>query len=344
MIAVNVGRGAIMATLAAAVAAGHPSVALIYALAFLLGSGQVVFDNAYQSYLPAIVARDQLERGNGRLFAIEVLATRFGGPPLGGLLFAIGASLPFFVDAASFVIAAAMIALIASAAAPSPTRSPHEPLAEEIRAGLRWLFGHPFFRGLAFTVASINFLYTAGISIFVLFATHLLSVGKTGFGVLLGASAIGAFAGSMLAVRVRDAIGYRAVLFLGLAISAAANFVIAAAPGAFVVGLMMAMSGFAGMVWNVINLSLRQRFVPNELLGRVNSVVRLLAWGAIPLGAVTGGLLAHTFGLRAPFVLAGFGMAALSLYVIPLSRHAPTEALNASIDEAPTVAAVKRTA
>jgi len=63
--------------------------------------------------------------------------------------------------------------------------------------------------------------------------------------------------------------------------------------------------GFATTVWNIVTVSLRQQIVPAQLLGRVNSVYRLLGLGLIPLGALTGGLVAHRFGLRAPYPIAG---------------------------------------
>jgi len=78
------------------------------------------------------------------------------------------------------------------------------------------------------------------------------------------------------------------------------------APDACAAGLMMAANGFVVTMWNVVTVSLRQRIVPAELLGRVNSVYRMLGWGLMPLGAVAGGFVAHAAGLWAPYLIGGF--------------------------------------
>jgi hypothetical protein len=103
-----------------------------------------------------------------------------------------------------------------------------------------------------------------------------------------------------------------------MAASAAVYAGIGLAPDAYVAGAMMACNGFFVTMWNVVTVSLRQRIVPADLLGRVNSVYRMLGWGLMPLGALAGGFVAHTAGLRAPYTLGGIVCALALVAALPV--------------------------
>ena len=82
--------------------------------------------------------------------------------------------------------------------------------------------------------------------------------------------------------------------------------------------VMLAAQGFSVTIWNVVTVSLRQQIVPARLLGRVNSVYRMLGWGLMPVGALAGGFVAHAAGLRAPYIVAGILCALSMLVTLPL--------------------------
>ncbi len=111
-------------------------------------------------------------------------------------------------------------------------------------------------------------------------------------------------------------------LIIAMAAEAAVFAGIGLAPDAYVAGLMMAGNGFFVTMWNVVTVSLRQRIVPAGLLGRVNSVYRMLGWGLMPLGAVAGGFVAHAGGLRAPYTVGGITLALALAAALPVLLRA----------------------
>jgi MFS family permease len=293
----------LLAGLTAAVAAGAVSVPVLVVVAFLLGSGEVVFGNAAQSVLPELVARPHLARANGNQYASQVAGQFFLGPPVGSLLFAVAPALPFVVDTVSLAGSAALLAGVpgrttSTSAAPGPLRA-------AIAEGLRWLAGHRLLRTLAVLLGVNSFCNQLGQATLVLFATEELHVGHAAYGVLLAAGALGSVLGGLINPRLIRRIGQRAAVLGALGCSAAAYLGAGLIGSAVTLAALLAVNGFAITLWNVVTVTLRQELVPPQLLGRVNSAYRMLGWGLLPLGAVAGGLVAHSIGLRAPLPLAG---------------------------------------
>jgi MFS family permease len=198
----------------------------------------------------------------------------------------------------------------------------HDPVASlraDIAEGMRYLFGHRLLRTLGLLLGAMNLVGSAQFAIFVLFsvteAPDGLGLGDRGVGLLLTAGAVGGVVGSFLAAPIERAIGRTRVLAVAVvmgAVALAAPGVVARVPVAAVAGALI---GLTGVMWNVVTVSLRQRIIPDALLGRVNSGYRLLGWGTIPIGAAAGGVLAEAIGLRAVFVVAG---ALQLLLLVPL--------------------------
>lgn len=317
-------RAVVVAVVAVAVAGGWHGLALLYAAAFLLGAAEVLFDNAAQTIVPALVPADRLEAANARLYAAEVVADNFAGPPLGGALFAAAAAVPFGLDAASFALCAALVALLPRCPRP-PARATS--ISDDIREGVRWLLAHRVLRTLGAVTGALNMMFSAYLSIFVLFALDVLGTGATGFGVLLAAGTAGSLAGTLAAARAARAAGTARALRATVALLALSWAAIGLTSSAWVVGAANAAIGFGVVLWNVVTVSLRQAAVPPGLLGRVNSAYRLLAWGAMPLGAALGGAVARGFGLRAPFLLAAVvAIVVLAVALRPLGERALADA------------------
>ena len=308
MWAVDALRGFIVAAIAVAVLADVATIPLLMAGAFLLGVGETLFDNAAQSIVATIVGREpeRLERANGRLFGTEIVANQLAGPPAGGFLFTIGASVPFVADAVSFVVSSALIARVRTASRPAGAEAAERPsLGTDIRNGLVWLWRHRLLRTLGVMVGSMSMAFMAGEAVLVLFAQDVLGLGPVGFGLLGLGGAVGGLLGSITGTRLARRLGTGPVLLGAATVIGTSQLVTGLVSEAWVVGVLFAVSGFAAVAWNVITVSLRQSIVPDHLLGRVNSAYRLLAWGTMPVGAVLGGLLASWFGLRAPFLVGG---------------------------------------
>ena len=327
MLAANTVRAATVAALAVALAADAGSIWVLYAVAACLGTVETLHDTAAQSILPQLVPRDRLSRANGRLFAAEITANEFVGPPVGGFLVLAGAVTAFATPAALWAVAIGALLLV-----PGPyrvERTERTSLRADVAEGLRFLWGHRLLRTLAAMVGTFNFASNAAWAVLVLYAVgpeSAVGLSEPAFGALLAASAAGMLTGSLVAERVERWLGRgRALLVatLGCALLVAGP---ALTDNAVLIGAAFLVSGTCSGVWNVITVSLRQRVTPDRLLGRLNSGYRLVAWGSRPFGALTGGLLGQAFGLRAVFV----AMTVLTLALVPVALRITDERMDAA--------------
>lgn len=310
-------QGAAVAAVAVLVAVHHVSIWTLVAAGLCLGSAQVVFDNAAQSVLPSLVPKDLLPRANGTQYVVQVIGGSFLGPPVGSALFALARVAPFAVDVASFAGSAALLTGLPRSR-PGADRQGRQPAsAHGATAGLRWLSGHRLLRIVVVMLAVSGFCSRLGTGAFVLFATQTLHVSVRGYGLLLAAGAVGSVIGGLVNPALARRHGPVPLLVLATCIGSAQAVGIGLAPNALVLGAAMACGGFSTTLWNVVTVSLRQREVPAELFGRVNSVYRMLGWGTRPLGALVGGFLAEAAGLRAPFIVGGILRVAIFLALLP---------------------------
>lgn len=300
---------------------GSGTLVIVYVVGFLMGCAETIFDNSAQSILPAVVRKDQLEKANGRMYAVEIINNQFVGPPLGGFLFAAAAAAPFFLDSASFLISALLIAaLMGSFKSPRDADLLKTTLRTDITEGLKWLWNHRLIRSLAIMLGIWNGVTMACFSIFVLYALEILDLNEVGYGVLLAAGTVGSLLGTMAASRLSKA-GPGRTLIAMVILGAVSSLGIALTSSPVVVAVMSVASGFAGIVWNVITVSLRQAIIPDRLLGRVNSVYRLLGWGSMPIGAAIGGIMASSMGLRSPFYLQFGVLVVMAIAALPVINN-----------------------
>jgi MFS family permease len=308
-------QAAVVAAVAVLVIFRIANIAVLGLAGLLLGSAEVVFSNAAQAVLPDLVPPELLARANGSQQVSLTVGETFLGPPAGSLLFAVAAALPFGLDALSFAGSAALLARL-----PRTTREAGQPkvaIRTQIAEGLRWLYRHRLLRVVAVLLGVFNFGNQMGQAVLVLLATQTLHVGTRGYGLLLAVTAVGSVAGGLVSPAVTRWLGMLPSLIIAGAVDAAVFVGLGLAPNAAVAALMLAGQGFAVTIWNVVTVSLRQQVVPAPLLGRVNSVYRMLGWGLMPLGALAGGFVAHAAGLRAPYIVAGLLCGLCLLAAIP---------------------------
>ena len=313
---------AVMGVLTVLIVTHTAGIAVLAAAGFLLGCAEVVFSNAEQSALPALVPADLLARANGNQQVVLTIGETFAGPPLGSALFAVRAALPFGLDAVSF---AGSAALLASLPRTAQVRG-NQRMRAQIAEGVRWLAGHRLLRTVALLLGVSNFSSQMGQATLVLLATQTLHVGTRGYGLLWTAAAVGSVLGGLVNPAITRRLGMLPSLTVAMAAFAVADAGVGLAPDFAVAAALMAFNGFFVTMWNVVTVTLRQRIVPADLLGRVNSAYRMIGWGLMPLGALAGGFVAHAAGLRAAYVVAGVLSGVALLAALPALAGAAPDA------------------
>ena len=305
----NGARAAIVAGLGVGVVTGMASIPLLFAVAFLLGCAETIADSASRAVLPAVVPRDQLDRGNGYLQGAELVSDAFLGAPIASASFAVAAASPFLLGAGAFGISAVLASRLP---ATPPDRGPDAAsglgaLRHEIADGVRWLAGHRVLRGLVVMAGLMGLVGSGYNGIVVLYALDVLRVPAALFGLLIVALAVGGVIGSLTATALARRVGRPNALRIAILVGGLAFLGMGVARDALLAGILFAISSWSVLIWNVLTMSLRQQLIPEALFGRVQGGWRTVVWGVMPIGAIIGGLVAGSFGLTAPFVVAGVG-------------------------------------
>ncbi|WP_433342918.1 MFS transporter [Streptomyces sp. CA-253872] len=320
MVAVDLVRGVLVALFAVAVARGHATIGLLLALAFALTSMETLFDNAATALLPALVPPEQLGRANGRLMTGQQLVKTVAGLPAAPLLLAGGAALPFATDAASYLVAAVLVAPLRRVLPGRPPRRAGSTLRAEIAEGLRTLAGDRALRGLCAATTLCNIGVASLVATLVLVSGRHLHLGTTGYALLLTAYGVGGICGGLLATPLARRVGQARTVLLAGTGQILCLLVLGLAPGGLVAGAALGVFGGLGMAWNVSSRTLMQRAVRRELLGRVSAAFRTCAVAGAPLGALTGGAVVRWWGPAAPPFLAAVFFVLSVLALLPAVR------------------------
>ncbi|MFD5094161.1 MFS transporter [Amycolatopsis thailandensis] len=303
MIALDWIRVPAVALLAVAITTGNVSVALLYAVLFVINAGEVVFRTAGGALLPTIVPKALLERANGRLYAGTTLSHGMLSGPLSGLLFGLAASIPFFVNAGTYAVSALLLGLIGGAYRSRPDGEPvqRRSIRSEAAEGFRWLAGQRLLRTMVGLIGLLNLTLVAATSVLVLLAKERLDLGAVGYGLLFTCMAVGGLLGSIAGDRLIAWCTPTWTLRIGLLIEAGTHLVLATSTSATVVGVVLFLFGVHGALWGIVASSLRQRLTPPEMLGRVGSTSLFIIAGGTCFGALLGGVVASEFGLTTPY-------------------------------------------
>lgn len=278
-----------MLLLALTASPGTAPVLAMTVLAFLLGSAEVLRDNTAQTFLPNVVTKSQLEQANGALWSTEQLAGQFIGPPLAGLLIGASIAIPFGVQAGLLVAA---IVLIASLSLPPRVHdTAPKPMFPALREGMLHLWRDLALRRLALLNGGYNFIGYGFWAVFVLYGQRVLGLGPFGYGVILTLVACGGLAATLIGPRVLRHISPTSAILLGMGVFPLTAAILALQAPLWLVAAMLVIDGFSGMLWNIAQVSYRQRHIPAPLLGRVNSAFRFFGTGPAAFGAFTFGWL-----------------------------------------------------
>ncbi len=306
----------------------HPGLFAVLALsAVVIGVAEVFRDNAAQTMMPSLVPHDRLEAANGRLWSVELVGNALLGPALGAFLIAAFLPLPFLLNAVAFAVGTWLVLSITGQF--RPVQSETRDWKREFRAGWDFLKNSPVLKLLALSTGAWNLLHQMIVIALVLHVQENLGLGAPAYGLILAAGAIGGIAGGAVGARIVERLGRgRAAQLMALQ-SALAFAAIPFAPNAWALAVLFVFSEFTGIVWNTVSVSYRQRIIPDALLGRVNSLYRLLAWGMMPIGLALSGILTRLAegplprdtALLVPFLVAGLGSLLLAAVIWrPLGR------------------------
>ncbi|WIX86996.1 MFS transporter [Amycolatopsis sp. DG1A-15b] len=320
MIVANTARAAAVGALALLVAAGGTTIWLVYLTALIIGTAETIADSAANALIPAVVGDGSLDSANSKLQACEIVGQTFLGGPVGSLTFALFAAFPFILNSAGFTIAAAV--LLGLAGTYRGKAEPPAKLRTELADGLRWLRRRPLLRRLVVVAGLLSLVSELAQAQLVLYALEDLHLSDATFGFFAFVGGIGGLLGAGVAPRLVRATGRLAVVTGGIVCCGLGfggmGLVRSPVAGAALFGLFAA----AVVAVNVVLATARHTLVPGELLGRVLGVWRTVVWGAIPLGALLGGVLTERLGSAArTFAVSGVAMLAIAAFAFGALRH-----------------------
>lgn len=325
-------RALVLGALGVAVLTGTSPLWSVYLALFLLGTAETLADNASGALLATTVPKEHLGKANARLFATFTVGNQLGGPPLGALLFAVGAGVPLVLDALTFGVAAVLVARISARPEPSVDPTARTPLRQEVRDGVRWLWNHSGVRTLALSILVMNVTFYAAFATWVLFARMQLGLSDAQFGLLITAGAVGGLAGTPIYHLLEPRVGSLTLLRAGLVVETLVHLVLALTRDPWVAAVTMAVFGVHAVIWGTVSTTARQLATPDELLGRVNSVYLLASVGGAAVGSLIGAVLAQRFGLVAPFAVAFAAMVVMTAVAWRPLRHVSVRATDAVPD------------
>jgi MFS family permease len=323
LIASDFGRAVLLATIPVAYVADVLTLWHLYVVVFLVGAFQVFFDVAYQSYLPSLVERDQIIDGNSKL-EISRSAAQVGGPGFAGALVEIfTAPYAVLVDAVSFV-GSGLFLLGIRKHEEKPERATVDgrktSLWTELKEGLRFVLGNPNLRAQAGCTATSNFFSNVAFAIILVFLVRELGLSPGVIGIVFSIGTTSSFLAAFTAMRLSRRFGIGPTTIAVGTLWGPATLLVAFAPtGSAAIPFLVAallLSSYSIVVYNIIQVSYRQAICPPRLQGRMNSVMRFIVWGTIPVGTLAGGGLASWVGLRETIAIGGIGGSLSILWIV----------------------------
>lgn len=331
-------RTFVVAAMAVAISAGVMTMPLLLALIFVAGACEVSIDTTAQSMIPELLEKDQLERGNSRLYIAETVISQFIGSPLSGFLYAAAVVLPFYSASGGYLLALGLLLLMPyqgslqkknlNESREVGRKERASEFFEELKFGVRYLFTHQRLRQLVVITTILGFLFSASHATIALFMVKELGLDPRYFGVVLAVQGIGGVAGGLLANRLSTRYTRGKTLGGAIMLTTILIFVTGLMPNIYFFTLTATLAGFASTIWNILLMSTYQVLIPNHLYGRIHGARRTIVWGLMPIGAFLGGVIA-TGGLRLPFIICGLIGIIVAIRALPFV----VEVANSTISE-----------
>jgi MFS family permease len=295
MIVVDLLSAVTIASVAVASAAGVLSLWWIYAVVFVSSTLSIFFVAAEFGAIPSLVDSGELVGANGRIQASFAAASVLGPLAAGALLVFAPVEVILLLDAASFVISAAMLSVIARPFN-APIGKKDTSIRQDIVEGLRYVLSHPVLRNISLMMALINMVGATVFAEIVLFAKQALRAEDSEVALLFAAGGAGVVVLSLAAGPLRKLWSFGNVALGALMLSGLLTVWLAYTTSLWLAIVLWGLCSGLGILFNINTGSLRQAIVPNQMLGRVISIAMVLAWSANPIGALAGGLLIERTG------------------------------------------------
>lgn len=313
LILTDLGRAILLLAVPVATALHALRIEMLYVVALLAGMLGILFNVAYQSFLPSLVQRERLVEANSKL-TMSASAAQVAGPGLAGAVVQlVTAPVAILADALSFLISALFLGLI-HVPEPAPTQQGEgHSIWREIGEGLRLVMGNPFLRAIAGYNATANIFWSMQLAVFVLYLTRELRIEAAWLGIIFASINVGTLVAPLLASRAahrfglgRTIVGAPMVSYVGAALIPLAHGPMPLAIPLLVAGQFLI--GLGLVVYEINQVSLRQAVTPGHMLGRMSASMRFITWAITPVGALIGGFLAQRIGLRPTLVVAAAGL------------------------------------
>ena len=324
LIGADMMRAVALLTIPAAAMTGHLSLALLYAIAAIVGVFSVLFTVADHVLITDLVAPKRLLDANGKREAADAVA-EITGPALGGALVAwLTAPIAIAVDSATFIASALLIGGIRrreTIAAPAAATS----FVDDVRVGLHVVWRDRAIRALLLATGTLTLCFSFMASLYTLYALRDLSLTPAQLGLVIGCGGIGGLAGATLAAPVVRRYGVRRVLIGALLLGGAMQILVPLAPPVpaiamtFLIATQLIGDG-ALTVYLINEATLRQRLLPPEALGRAAATWAVVTGLLTPTGALLGAALAETIGLRPTLWVLPAGGTIAALWLIAARR------------------------
>ena len=326
LIVADYGRAALLFTVPVAYALDELTMGQLYVVGFLVGTFTVFFDVSYQSYLPALVDRERIIEGNSKLEVSRTTAQITGPGVSGGLIGLVTAPYAVLLDAISFLGSGLFLQSIKKVELKPVTAGDKPRMRSELKEGLQYVVHHPLLRPQALCTGTSNFFSNVTFAVFLVYAVRVLDLSAAEVGVIFTIGGLGGLAAALTSQRITRRFGVGRTTIATALTWGSAAFLVPLAPQDFPHPFLVAfglISSFAIVVYNITQVSLRQAITPERIQGRMNSVMRFLVWGTIPLGSLAGGALGSTIGLRETLFVGATGGLLAGLPII-LSRSQRT--------------------
>ena len=324
LIVADLVRAGVLALVVVAALTGNASMPLLYVAALVLSCATVFFDIAHQSYVPGLVGLDRIVEGNSKLQATQSVAMVAAPALVGALLRVVSAPVVVAVNVVAYVASALAVRRIRHVEE-LPAVADRPPLRAAIAEGLRFVVHQPLLRRIVACTSLSNFATSIGGALSVIYALRILGLDTAALGTVFSASAVGGLVGAVAAGRAARLVGEGRVIPVSALLAVPAY---ALTPLAHSIGIPAqvplivggTLLSFTVVIYNVAQVSFRQRLCPPALLGRMNASVRFIVWGTMPLGGLLGGWLGTHLGVVATLwvTVVGVAVAALPVVLSPL--------------------------